>query len=97
MLEKLKYPKQYLNHGVWFFPERADYPIKRKIIDIKISFSVSDPKSYTVLQVFVEHAGWLYPEEVYMTRRTALAQLTAIVPSLEVCRKISEGSFEDSI
>lgn len=78
MLAKLKYPKQYLNYGVCgVFPEGYDYPVKRKIIDIKVSFSVCNPESYTVLHVFVDHEGWLPPNDVYMTKKSALSQVAA--------------------
>lgn len=71
MLAKFKRPGLYINHGVWVFKEKYDYPIKAKIWSV-----VTDHTSegFRVSCVYVQGVGRLEPNEVYMTRRAALAE-----------------------
>lgn len=88
MLEHFKRPGLYLNHGVWFFKENRGYPIKNKITQINVEFSLL---GFRVLEIFVNGAGWLKPNQVYMTRRSALIES---VLEFKVKRQILEKELK---
>lgn len=69
MLAKFKKIKNYINHGIWFYPEKFDYPIKRKILHVRINFS---QEKWIVENVFVQQYGWIDSDKVYMTKKEAI-------------------------
>lgn len=69
MLSKLKRPSLYINHGVWVLLNGSYYPVKKKINRVVIDYGVDD---YRVRELFIPGAGWLKPEQVYMTRAQAV-------------------------
>lgn len=76
MLAKFKRPSLYINHGVWVFRKGFCYPIKRKILQVEVTFNQVD---YAVTRVYVDDLGWRTPEQVYMTHKETLPMQATVL------------------